>query len=458
MANQLLYSPSNAANQSYNGTQFMDLNVDVQLLILENLNVRDLLSIAKTNDHLAALAGTAFKKQHAGKIVTFFNPFIKYVGDDLHETDEYIYVQHVHSFLAVLKHFGRSILKLSVNHSIGIDLTEAQLILVKKINGLISSYCADTLLQFEMSNSQETGFDGLTKPFTKVQIIKLRGEFKRTGNSIFTFDELFPAVKRLSLPDVQYINLSFVGWNLSQLEHIELQIHPFQPLRFTEGDIEQIFLNNPEAAEILRRNPQIKSLKLSCSSRKFLEMMNNILPDLEILDLEYYKPPSIGTTNKINFQKVKTFTIYTIFGDSNSIPENISFEELTELHTNANDENGNWWIDFMKDNKDLKQLHLDSGCVDSEILEEIISMESNLNEVSLTVCRYVDYKRISEFVRRTEHVRIIRFLHFHSDVSLDPLSCTLRKKLSNEWKIIQFDREIRLERKLINDYNSINYW
>lgn len=412
----------NVRNQTFNGTQFMTLNSDVQIMIFENLNVYELFSIAEIDSYLSEIAGIAYRTRLSEKVVTFMNPFNNHVNVDLGETNDKVFVHGMESFTAFLKHFGPYILRLDVHHSIGVNLSIEQLRFVKNINELISLNCADTLLQFDMSASSSSNFqdvfDGFTKPFAKAENVTLRGQFATMGNSIYTFDELFPAVRRLILPDIENVNLSGVGWNMPQLEHLGIKIHPFQPLRFYESDIENILRNNPETEEFLKRNPQIRSLKLSCSSRKFLAKVNELLPNLESLELEYYKQP-IGVANEIIFRNVKIFTIFSILGDPNSIPDNISFQDLIELHTNV--DTNNWWIDFIRNNNDVKRMHLEQGCAHSEILRTITSMNSNLTEISLMPCQDMIYNHIVEFIRNNPKVDKFHFVQFHSVHSLDPL-------------------------------------
>lgn len=438
-----------ALNESNNRTQFMDLNMDVQLLVLEHLNFRDLYSTAVTNKQLSKLAGQAFRTKLSKKIVVFMNPFMHYVQKDLTETDDYIYIQRLETMLRILKNFGRSISKLSTHHSIGEQLSKEQLDLVKTINGLISSNCADTLVHFETCNSQENVFDGITKPFKNVENVTLHGQFKTLRNANFTFDELFPAVRRLSLPSIEYCNLSSVGLNLPKLEHLEVHIHPYQPLRFTESDIQRILTANPEVIEMLQRNPQIRSLKLGCSSRRFLQKINEMLPNLESLELIYFQESFSQNENEILFKNVKIFTIFTMFGDPKCIPTNIHFEKFVELHTNVSPMEYNWWIDFIKNNKDLKKLHLDQGCADTRILDAITAMELNLVEISLTVDLHVGYENIVKFVKANKQVEIFRFLHHDPTIILGVLARIFNEEVSKEWTITELNHEVRLERKAI---------
>lgn len=209
---------NNVIGQFSNGSKFLDLNFDVQLLVIEQLDLRDLLTLAESNNHLSILAEIAFKSKLSKNGIEFWGFYSDY--PDFQKIDNHIRIQNVDTMEKLLKIFGRSILKLIVNYNISKEKFE----LVNKINGLISTHCSDTLVQIDLTRFGSCPFDGFTKPFKKVENVDLHGTFTKMGNSNYTFNQLFPAVKRLTMPAIKFSNESAIAWRLPQLEQLEFMV------------------------------------------------------------------------------------------------------------------------------------------------------------------------------------------------------------------------------------------
>lgn len=437
-----LQSPSNNATDIINnGIQFMDLNEDVQLVILENLRAHDLFRIAETNHHMETLAGIVFKKKHAGKIVKFMDPFNPYTEEMLHDNDDLIYVQRVERMLSILKHFGHLILKLSFENNVVRKLSEDQLNSIKMVNSLISSKCADTLMEFKTYDCLDDVFHGLTKPFTKVENVTLDGEFKRLGNSDFNFTDLFPAVKRLSLsPYVS--NISLMDWNLTQLKHLEVHFYRNHPLHFKEEDFEVI----------IKKNPQIQSLVLDTCGQQFLSAVNEFLPNLEYLELVDYNKFKDRTEPGIVFKNVKTLAKY---GNLDDLPSNLHFENLIELHVDSFQMVRCWWIDFAKSHSQLKKIDLKLGCIDTTGLSQFSAANLSLDEVSLCFCTDVEDETIVSFVKDNEQIKKISFNKFYSNEPLTPIADAVAEQSGGKWAITTLNNLVILEQKEIDSENFL---
>lgn len=423
----------------------MDLNEDVQLIILENLRAHDLFQIAETNHHMETLAGIVFKKKHAGKIVKFMDPFNLYVEELLHDYDDIIYVQRVERMLSILKHFGHLILKLSFENNVVRKLSEDQLNSIRMVNSLISSNCADTLMEFKTYDCLDDVFHGLTKPFTKVENVTLHGEFKRLGNSDFNFTDLFPAVKRLSLSSDAFVsNISLIDWNLTQLKHLKVHFYRNNPLHFTENDFEVI----------IKKNPQIQSLIVDKCGQRFLSAVNEFLPDLEYLELVDYNKFKHPTEPGIVFKNVKTLAIY---GNLDDLLLNLHFENLIELRVDSFQTVRCWWIDFAKSHPQLKKIDLKLGCIDTIGVSQFSAANLSLDEVSLCFCTDVEDETIVSFVKDNEQIKKISFNKFYSNEPLIPIADAVAEQSGGKWAITTLNNLVILEQKEIDsDYFLFN--
>lgn len=104
---------NNVIGQSSNDSKFLDLNFDVQLLVIEQLDLRDLLTLAESNNHFSILAETAFKSKLSKNGIEFWGFYSDF--PDFQEIDNHIRIQNVDTMEKLLKIFGRSILKLNKN-------------------------------------------------------------------------------------------------------------------------------------------------------------------------------------------------------------------------------------------------------------------------------------------------------------------------------------------------------
>lgn len=409
---------NNPNNQFANGTKFLDLNFDVQLLVIEQLDLPDLLTLAESNNHLSILAETAFKSKLSKNGIEFWGFYSDF--PEFQQIDNHIRIQNVDTMEKLLKSFGGSILKLIVNSNISKEKLE----LVNKINGLISTHCSDTLVQIDLTRFGSCPFDGFTKPFKKVENVDLHGTFTKMENLNYTFNQLFPAVKRLTMPSIKFSNESAIAWKLPQLEQLEFMVSPnSNDMKFFE--------------DLLKKNPQLRSLKMGCKYEMFLPKVNELLPELENLELLYYFNDDINT--HVDFKNVK---ILTMFRDRYNIGSpNVNFEKLTELHTNVRSHGYNWWTEFVNNSDTLERLHLDEGCADLGVFNEITSMELNLSEISLRPCNEVGENEVLEFVQNNENTKIFHFLSYNSLTSLAQI---LREKLAKEWTVYLLGNEIKV--------------
>lgn len=399
-------------NQSEKKLTFMDVNTDVQLTILEELRDVDLLSVAQTNEHFSRLAAYVFSRKHPNANIEINDPESDARPDILDLT----HLRNAEMVSNVLKHFGTSIAKLRVVYLS--DEKDSNITLVRTANGQINLQCAKSLVEIDIDSYFESFFDEMTRPFERVENVTIYGQFKKLGNSNMTLAEIFPVMKRLVTSKLEISDKSGIDQEYPHLEHLGVIIHyNDDPLRLTEADV----------IKILRKNPQIRSLKLHCDNLTILQTVNELLPNLEILEFSSHPSHSdVIIENDINFKNVKILTLYP---SHKVIPENLRFENLEELHSDAFPGSSNWGIKLASQSKALQRLYIDLGCIDTIDLEMIISANFTLAEISLNICLSCEDERIVQFIENSHQIKVFRMNSLpESSVQF------IQENLGNKWK------------------------
>lgn len=422
-------------------THLMNLNIDVQFVILENLNLSDLISLADTNAHFFRMAANVFKRKHSQKLIKFLAPD-DIIKRDLCVIDDVIYVQRYDSILRLLTHFGQLILKLNLEHGSNQELLlhARTFNMVHSVNKFTNFYCSEGLTQLEIENYFANFFDEMTHPFKHVEKVSITGWFKKLGTSTLTFDELFPAIKHLVLENVQVIDSSSISRSFSYLEHLQLEI---RSSRYSDGFAEH------DVEQALKRNPQIRSLNLDGASEKILEIASENLIKLEMLALSPLRTDFLFSepqrNKKIVFEYVKILHIFTPYH-----MKNIKFSNLNELHTAAIVTPDYDWIEDVKRNSHLKKLYLDRICVGNDRLQQIASANLSVDQLSVDFCSDVDDNSIIGFIENC--INIHKFCFKKSFLPDSPITLRLlQERFGSKLTIIDRQCEITVER----EYNSI---
>lgn len=372
--------------------EIMKLNVYDQIHLLESLDLDNLTSFAETNLHFSLLAADVFRRKHSMKVVKIINPFMVGYGNIV-DYGHTIYIQQFGTILRVLKYFGRSISHLVIEYNDENDLIMDNSS-INVLSKFINTYCSSSLIHLQIRNYHATFFDEMTMPFKGVKHLSLHGRFKQLASSTLTFSKLFPALQNLSLKYMHIKNTNCIDQGFSSLTHLYVDIwHLHIPKHFNENDVERL----------LRKNQQIKSLKLSHSSRNFLKIVNEILPNLESLELDIYNPRRSNNDDEpIVFEHVKNFTISR---SDVSAPSNIFFPKLEEFHTDISETKDDNWIDIVKENSHLIKLHVENGFVSDQQLKKLSVVSSNLTEVYFNLGTYVKYVTVCSFVKNNKDLK-----------------------------------------------------
>lgn len=369
----------------------MDLYFDAKILILDRLDLGDLITMADTNHHFCSLAEDEFRLKFAKKVIKIIDSRAvvpaEITKSDIIEINDFLLA------MKMLKHFGHLISRLSIAHS---KFDENS----KRLYQFINLYCAKTLITIEIDMKHiyhnDYFFSDMKSPFVRVQSVSLAGSFGRMGSSNLRLNQLFPVMNQLTLKFTSFL-VDGLNQNYLNVKHLHIELcKTHDPVRFSES----------EAMLILEKNRQIESLTLAYFSRKFLRVVNEILPNLKELKLMHYNPSftTLDDGQEVHMKKVKSLTIDAAV---DGMPFNVTFENLEAFHLNAFPGEKYRWIDFIEKNTQIKKLYVDRGSINNSELNRIIASNLELSEISLTIDTDVTQQTIVNFIRKNEQMNKI---------------------------------------------------
>lgn len=368
-----------------------DLDLDIQFYIWENLQLNDLISLAETNERFSMLAGDIFRRKHSKKTLEI--DFMDFAEESIIVSDKIISMNDSEIILKLLKKFGHFMKKLAIKPS---DVNQTDIIQA------INLFCADTLIEIDIHNFQSNFFEHMTKPFTQLKGLSLQGIFKRLMSPTLNLAELFPAMQNLTFEFVIVEDpncSSDIAKAFPNLQHLSVNAHQFSnPNHINEDDF----------TELIKKNPQIRTLTLQNCDRNLLKVVNEIHPNLEVLELfDYVKlRNSEHDEGRIVFKNLKKFVITNSY---ESVPQNIDFKNLVEFHSDGSQAIGavmcTKWIDIVEHNIHLERLHVTRDPLSNEQLEKLASISSKLTEIFLNVKANINNEAIVKLMRNSPKLK-----------------------------------------------------
>lgn len=425
-------------------TGFTDLPEDVHFLIIENLDINDLLSLAETNNLFSSLAADAFKRKYSDTFVEFrYKSYDK--NSNVCETNGRIYLQFETVIIKFLKRFGRSISKIKVNFSESEYTKNAMLAISKWIN----IYCSENLSVLILYDTSDSFFGQVTKPFKNLKEIEIFGKYNNVKSDTLELNEILPAIEHLMLYCVRFSNIDQIYRHYPHMTELGVSYYDVYertyPRKFEEHEIEQL----------IRLNPQIRKLIVHGPTEYTLRVANEALPELEYLGIEptWFSLEVSDDAPLITYKNVKILNIDVLQASEplTHFPQCIAFENLEEFYTTPVPEQ-DWWIQFIEENVQLKKFGSSSGCIRNDDLMKFAMMNnSSLNEISLAICRDVDQNSIIKFIEQQQTVKIFQFkrsqLVFQNiDESFELKAHALYEKFNDDFAIRTAADSIELKR------------
>lgn len=392
------------------------------------MRIGELVAAADANETYARFAVDIFQRRHSSRVVRFDNLKDKIVSWTLpiQIIDQSITIRQMDVALSILKYFGQLIPSIEIHHS---DLYTAQSD-PKEFYNHINLYCADNLKSLKLNTNDEHLFAGMTKPFAQVETLSIAGRFESFASETLTFSELFPRVRDLNLEPDQIDDKSSTDQAFPHLETLSIAFHYNVLL---EEDFEKL----------MRKNAQIRKLSVSYSSPKFIQTVNEILPnitDLRLLD--YNRHNESVTGYNVTFKHVTNFAVSMRLGN---LPENIFFENLKELRVDSYANRD--WLFFVERNLGLEKLIFESGLIYNEKFKRIIALNLNLREVSLCINYDVTDANVISFVRNHKNVNRFCFKTWgkHSE-EYSGLGEVLQNELGKAFNVTTRENVLLIER------------
>lgn len=421
----------------------MDLDVDVQLVILEQLDFSDLISMADTNRQFYSLAENVYRRKHFKNWVNILDPVLTQ-RKKTRKYDDHLNIYNFDTALLFLKHFGHLISKLGITYTDFMRHTDST-----EINQAINLYCSKTLIHLQINilrsfkDDHDCFFKSMIKPFERLEVLSIGGRFKSLTSSNLSFAELFPTVRRLSLEYVMVLDKSSINCKLPNLEYLHMDIsqHKLErpPKRFLEDDVVQF----------LKHNSHIKSLTLGYCNRPFIKVACDILSKLESLELSHYSYYPVWDDGRDIY--IKNVKKLTLDAPSNGIaPMNVIFEDLEEFHFDGQTNQRGSWIDFVKLHRHLKKLYVKSGFIISAEIEQFTALELKLEEIFLICGIDVMDDLILNFIRRNQQMKSIHLIGHQPINSFTTIANILRDEYGNKWTIIESETDILIQSNEIN--------
>lgn len=422
-----------------NQTNIMELNLDCQLMILEQMPLTTLISMAETNRYFMNLVTDIFGRKFGKHRVQFQAPFVDFPVF-YNQTEGPIKLKDSKTVSKVLSHFGQSI------HSLKAKYLTSDMPVQTKINQLINAKCSDTLKQFDIISYKNHFFDDFSKPFKAIESVSVRGIFSSFSREASGFGTLFPNMRHLKIQLAKGQNMSWFDYEFKQLEHLNADFCYYDAPRCYNEDIMIKFFD---------KNPQIRTLNISYFTRDLLKHAAKQLSNLENLQIEFYEDRNdydesteVGDDHdEIHFEHLKSFTMKS---GGDSMPKSVRFEKLVEFRTDANPKDCLRWLKFVESNQNLKKLVIFGRYLKKEEISRLTAAKLGLVEATIKCKKNVDYETIAEFIENSTKLRKLVLKFDEKSIpheSFGAIMKSLRKNLSVKWTINEVlnKREIILE-------------
>lgn len=383
---------------------FIDLNDDVVLQILEKFPFADLVSFAGISEYYLSLAQNVFKRRYSDRLFEV-SPGKELPEMDLKDVDNMIYLQELNTVQNVLEKFGKFIRKLQVHYGnmrFGYAVDHRRT--MDAVNRLVNLHCANTVTHLIVHDNGDHFFKLMENPFTRVEYLAVFGHHNNPNGVNITFGDMFPALRNLSLPATLIDQSDSIDRHFEHLVELNASFYEYSQ---THGHHHVIPENVIKS--ILIKNPQIRSLKVRELSATLLEVANDVLPKLEHLCIAQSTlfDEIFRTKSKIIIKSVKNLKLlYAV----SQMPSNIEFKNLEELHVTIDSgSDSGWWIDFIAKNPQLTKFGINNGCVDDTALLRFASVNSNLTDYSMALCANVQHLTVVHFVKNNWNVDKFHF-------------------------------------------------
>lgn len=410
-----------------NKIKFDDLNGDCIIHIIENLNLKDLISMAQVNSNIYYLAIDVFRRKFSKKRIVIYNYFVedepkedmpgfikealirlgffkKRLIDPVYNVyDESIEIlKDSRMSLDLLKLFG------SFVKSLKLVIANAELSGPIKLIQCVNKHCSKSLIDLELEISGGNTFQYIKIPFLNLEHLSLRDFIPNIGKNDQQMNQHFPALRTLSVTPLRMIG-NYIICHLPNLEHLIIDMNYCDVID-----------------EFLKNNSHVKSIELTQATSQSLQSVNAKLSNLVYLKVGEFDM----MREEIQFDNVKKFIA------KNACPKNITFPKLQELRVQFESCRFEDWIFFLKNHKQLN--HFQLQCCDKE--EELTMVLPNLAELS--ILRFDAKFTKNSIFKAKKHNRFMKII---LDACEKKNYEVFHEKFEFKWEIQNFCKGLSLE-------------
>lgn len=403
-------------------------------LTLDGWTTFDLYSLANTKEDYWNLVEDDLKERLQRKMVIFTSLLPSPDHDDFDETDDYIRIRHAPTALQLLRDFGPYLRRLTIEHV----PQNSDFQTSKAVFELIQEQCTDTLEQLHLKRLGHYFFLNTTTPFKNVVNVSLTAEVSAIGNQQFDLSQLFPNLRHLYLSYVNTWNLNRLIVNYPNLVNLYVDVYQF--------DIPE-FVSEREAIEIVKKNPQIRSLTLRRVQPNLLKAVAENAKNLEQFELYEYDEKA-NETNHFHFDSVKRFKLSE--NVVRSMPENITFSSLDEIQVQAYPRDS-WYIRFAETHRNLKKFEIIGPfTLRNDEIVRLAAAKLNLTEISIYTDKDVKAESIVELIQSGNQLNRVQLKMDAPDSTVLTTIWALRNHFECEWQIIVRRNVVYLQKKQSN--------
>lgn len=262
---------------------------------------------------------------------------------------------------------------------------------------------------------KEDTLQQFTVPFEKVVLLKFFISGKRINNGSLALNQIFPNLEHINFIIYAKPEFNFLDVEFQKLKHVF--VHPGTAWERTKGQVEGL----------LRKNPHLQSVYLSCFPDDYIKTVYTILPSLQ--NVTIHGSLDIGN-DTIQFEHIKNFELRVMTPKS---LDNISFSNLQSMMMFYYPGMHSTWIEFFRRHTNLTYLDFKMYMYSGDVpFDEMTSFLPNLVVVLVDSIGYVSADSIIEFIESHDQLMKFQFtIRRYSDEDKE----RLRQRFEHEWDI-----------------------
>lgn len=407
--------------------QFTHMAPEIQLLVLEQLNITDLISMAQTNSRFYHLALNVYRRKFQQKIIKIEEKSTFYERG-IFANENHITFQNASKASGFLRLFGHLITKLEI-FDMQMNIDDAELIAEN-----VNRFCSTSLLQFEMYNSPNI-WDKMEGPFRNVENVTFKNQIETSEYVNLT--EIFPNVRRLSLEYIHSHNEYTFDVHFPHLEHFTIGFisHEIPGRSFTKRNFQTFS----------QLNRQIRGLHLMYMTYEALVIANQNFMDLEYLELSWPNWRGvIEYAEVIRFENVKRLAL--IFSDY--IPESVVFPQLEEMEIICSSKLTDKCIEFIGKRTTVKKLHI-HNIVHAVHTPKLSAILPDLIELSMNWERDVSSESILNLAEQHTQLKSLHLTYLDESMGKELNEEVNQTRYKHIWECIDVNQNGRKPYRLI---------